>query len=772
MRYRGSFCLSILIGIFSLLVVATFTPSAVRGGERLQDDVDVSPPLFSDSNYVPDPVQAPDDLLTPPGEDIVARERFVNVNPSALKKNRLKLNLFNDFSVTAVNRTRQTSAGDLFWLGKAAEADISSVTISLEDGQIRGGFAVDGRYFTLIPVEGRTHLVREILQPDVPDEIDDVVLPEEKLVQAQSLQSQQAASGAGAPLIDVVVLWTPNARTALANSTKQYTNMEQWINYAFQIANEGYYQSSETNVQVQQRLRLVYAQEVPYTSDGVFNGFSTYLSDLNNGSDNGSGPLFMALNLEQIYRADLISLIVADASSGAGIGYLPNSQALFNTGPNESVTRWDAVFPNYTFSHELGHNMGLHHNRENASSSPYKPYGYGYRSPTQAFRTVMAYNCSPSCPRVNFFSNPDIMFGAEAMGVAVTESDSAHNAMALTDSANLVSNYRPALYDIAIGDTFLNSLSTPDVFGEWGDNNANEFCVNDQEGANDVVGVGDVTRFCVAGNQVDQLYFLQSSDEINLAPGGATTVCTLIDTEPNLYINFALCTTVVEGTGTPNSEVDTVALFSCDDTSTVTCGGATHVKDFSAARPSSGGHYTDGIYYFGNNETGAFGDDDSQLEIQVPFGDLGMSASSALICTKLSTFADDSSLDAAPLDQVLATNQYLQYDVDSGAAATTVDGCAGLALETAELVAPTGSISTTTPAFTWNAATSATTYTLVVYDVGANVIVFMDDYPATICSAGVCTAQPVQSLPNGNYTWLIRPEDNGVYWDWVLDSNP
>lgn len=57
-----------------------------------------------------------------------------------------------------------------------------------------------------------------------------------------------------------------------------------------------------------------------------------------------------------------------------------------------------------TFNHELGHNSGLAHNHENAGSSGFKEYGYGYRNcSTGGFRTIMSYSCGT--PRVNHYSS-------------------------------------------------------------------------------------------------------------------------------------------------------------------------------------------------------------------------------------------------------------------------------------------------------------------------------------------------------------------------------
>jgi hypothetical protein len=91
----------------------------------------------------------------------------------------------------------------------------------------------------------------------------------------------------------------------------------------------------------------------------------------------------------------------------------------------------------------MGHNMGAHHDRANASGSGAYPYSYGYQAPDKAFRTIMAYNCSsPGCPRVNYWSNPDVLYGGQPMGVVYTAPNSADNRRTLNNTALTVANFR------------------------------------------------------------------------------------------------------------------------------------------------------------------------------------------------------------------------------------------------------------------------------------------------------------------------------------------
>lgn len=97
-----------------------------------------------------------------------------------------------------------------------------------------------------------------------------------------------------------------------------------------------------------------------------------------------------------LYADQIQILIPSDSGGAAGLGYITST----------AISAMSAVVEQYAVGymsgpHELGHNWGLHHNRENASSQGATPYAYGWRAGT--WRTVMAY--APG-ERIPYWSNP------------------------------------------------------------------------------------------------------------------------------------------------------------------------------------------------------------------------------------------------------------------------------------------------------------------------------------------------------------------------------
>lgn len=109
-------------------------------------------------------------------------------------------------------------------------------------------------------------------------------------------------------------------------------------------------------------------------------------------------------------HADLVQLIVGGSDDGyAGIAWIGPSDAYGYSVIGSSYITWAAA-------HEIGHNQGDLHNRENDSRGT---YNHGYCDPAHNFHTTMSYYCSNSEVVIPYFSTPDRTYNGAPIGDAV-----------------------------------------------------------------------------------------------------------------------------------------------------------------------------------------------------------------------------------------------------------------------------------------------------------------------------------------------------------------
>ena len=125
--------------------------------------------------------------------------------------------------------------------------------------------------------------------------------------------------------------------------------------------------------------------------------------------------------------ADAAALLSKDFNS-CGVAYLNT----INSGYTISICQKSCALGYFSFGHELGHNMGLTHNKESSTNS-YYPYGHGHLiqrgSASQGYRTILAYTASGHNQRVNYYSHPGQTY--PPTGTSLGEDGVANNALVL-----------------------------------------------------------------------------------------------------------------------------------------------------------------------------------------------------------------------------------------------------------------------------------------------------------------------------------------------------
>ena len=195
------------------------------------------------------------------------------------------------------------------------------------------------------------------------------------------------------------------------------------INLAVSETNHAYTVSN-----IGTRLRLVYVH-YDATYNDVTNQWETTLGYLRNNND---GQLDYVHAMRDQYGADFVSMLV-DTGSYCGIGYRPQNPS---AGDAFSLTKWSCATGYFSFGHEIAHNMGCNHDRNNAGGG--SAINYGFQSPSSRFRSIMAYDCpNGGCQRVGYFSNPDVRYQGSQIG-----DSGANNAKWIRDNMPAYANFR------------------------------------------------------------------------------------------------------------------------------------------------------------------------------------------------------------------------------------------------------------------------------------------------------------------------------------------
>jgi hypothetical protein len=227
------------------------------------------------------------------------------------------------------------------------------------------------------------------------------------------------AVSTGTQLVDVMTVWTPAARQAAGGTN----SMLALIDLAIAEMN-----LALGNCDAGLSVRLVHTAETNYVESG---SMGTDLSRLRNKFD---GHMDEVHALRDAYGADTVKLIT-NSGGACGMAYLMTNVSPGFQSSAFGITRRSCAVGNYTFGHELGHNFGCAHDPDNAGSASHN-HAYGYRTPNNQHRTVMAY--APGTRRP-LFSSPLHTWGGWVMGIAGQQD----NALALSKNAAVIANWRP-----------------------------------------------------------------------------------------------------------------------------------------------------------------------------------------------------------------------------------------------------------------------------------------------------------------------------------------
>ena len=441
---------------------------------------------------------APD--IKPRKSPFIVRSRLVTIDFGLIKNPeedfeaepdgeiKLILNAFQGLEFTAIiKRIEKNRSGSYSWYGELKDNPLSRVVLVVSDNKVFGNISKTGFSYQVRHISDGVHAVYEIdptkfppasepitpdiksnsiplnrplgnskahVKPHISGGYSDlaggdafisqdsfsqiktnsdamlstgVLTVPDSLSPSNSLSSSDPATQADdGSVIEVLVVYTEEARIAEGGVSA----IESLIDLAESETNAAY-----SNSGVEHTISVVAKKEIDFSENDF--SFSGTLSSAQSGAISGLHAL------RDDNGADLVAVLVKGDNSLCGLAYLMTTVSSSFDAFGYSVTQTNCATGNYTFGHEIGHNMAARHDRanDNTDGQPFD-YNHGYVDTTNNFKTIMGTGANT---RIQFFSNPNVLFGGAVTGVPEGNALAADNRLTFQNTALTVANFRQSV---------------------------------------------------------------------------------------------------------------------------------------------------------------------------------------------------------------------------------------------------------------------------------------------------------------------------------------
>ena len=446
-----------ILGLTALVAVGLL---ATTGCEDPADSSWEGAPLSSPWGDLGAPIATTDALTAPtrwpagahvPDAAHVVSPRAVTLRPqSLLERDAVTLDVGEE-RVLQRERIVERGEDDFSWFGRVDGSPLSLVVIVVHDDRVHAKVIDPPRTYAIQPAGGGVHALFEVdtsvFPPSAEALPDDRPEPGGRFIPPPAPQ----VGGGWGPVIDLMVVYSDDAA---AGAAAEGADIEDQIQLVVDETNQIYIDSG-----IGPQLNLVHTEEVSYAETA---DCSTDASRLLLTSD---GFLDDVHETREQVVADLVALWVetyeiTDDGNICGAGFLMTQVTTESASRAFSASGRHCALNDFTLAHELGHNMGAHHDRYVTAGAGAYDYSHGLVNVEDRWMTVMSYpdECSDAgvyCGIIPRFSNADATYGGDPLGVDQNQSDSADNRLTLNNTSATVAAFGESLLcDDADGDGF------------------------------------------------------------------------------------------------------------------------------------------------------------------------------------------------------------------------------------------------------------------------------------------------------------------------------
>jgi Metallo-peptidase family M12 len=324
--------------------------------------------------------------------------------------------------------------GSIVWYGEVQETGERAILMLWSNALLTGYFAYKGTIFTVESLGGGVSAFSEMDRRQIPADhpepggrVDSVpVAPAAEPIGPQTPipepkiepfpEAERLALEAKDITIDVMLLYSRNVAELYVRKP------EDLLALAIEETNQAFKNSGLGNI----KLRLVHTQVVDYdtSEDDQFTHLYAMVD--------GLGPFKDVKKLRDEKRADIVGLII-DNPSGCGLSTRigPTSDEAF------FVVHHACATITMSIAHEIGHMLGVRHDRFVDQNDQPFAYGHGYVN-ADKWRDIMSYKVGcGGCPRIPYWSNPRVLYKGEPTGTPAADS-----ARVILELAERVSKFR------------------------------------------------------------------------------------------------------------------------------------------------------------------------------------------------------------------------------------------------------------------------------------------------------------------------------------------